>query len=147
MRQQPRREPIRMLLVEDNPADARLVTEMLRDAIGSAEMVVVGDGVEAMQYLRAEEPYVARDRPNLLVLDLNLPRKDGREVLRELARDPELSTIPIVVLTTSRDEKDVDYAYSNNANAFVTKPVHIEEFEGAMRAIEAFWLGTASLPA
>jgi CheY-like chemotaxis protein len=140
------REPVHILLVEDNPADARLAQEVLRGSAVLATLHVVGDGDEAMAFLRKESPYQGEERPDLVLLDLNLPRKDGREVLAELNADPVLRVIPVVVLTTSQAEIDIQRAYELNANAYVTKPVDLDEFITAMRSLESFWMHAASLP-
>jgi CheY-like chemotaxis protein len=139
-------EPVQILLVEDSPGDVNLTREALRGARVANELNVVGDGEEALAYLRQEGPYAASPRPHLVLLDLNLPRKDGREVLEEMKNDPELMSIPVIVLTTSADEADILRAYQLHANSYVTKPVAFGEFLGALRALEGFWLEIVRLP-
>ena len=133
-------QPIRILLVEDSPGDVNLTREALRRARVSNELDVVGDGVEALQFLRAEAPYDAAVRPDLILLDLNLPRMDGREVLEAIKGDPDLKHIPVIVLTTSTAEADVLASYQLHANAFVSKPVALEEFLRTLQGLEGFWL-------
>jgi chemotaxis family two-component system response regulator Rcp1 len=140
------RQPIEILLVEDSAADVRLTTEALRRAKVGNNLHVVRDGEEAMAYLRREPPYETATRPDLLLLDLNLPRKDGREVLAEIKRDEVLRTIPVVVLTTSAEEEDVLRAYELHANSYVTKPVDFAQFLKVVAAIEGFWLEVVRLP-
>jgi chemotaxis family two-component system response regulator Rcp1 len=131
---------IDILLVEDNPADARLAQEALKDAKVSNNLHIVGDGVEAMGFLRREGKYSDAVRPDLILLDLNLPKKDGREVLAELKR------IPVVILSVSRDEEDIIKCYNRHANCYVTKPINLDCFFEVVRSIENFWLTTAKLP-
>ncbi|GAC1532048.1 MAG: response regulator [Acidimicrobiales bacterium] len=138
--------PVQILLVEDSPGDVNLTREALRDARVANELNVVMDGEEAMTYLRGLEPFTARLRPDLIILDLNLPRKDGREVLEEIKVDDDLKTIPVVVLTTSAAEIDVLRSYQLHANAYVTKPVSFTEFLEALRQLEGFWLEIVRLP-
>lgn len=138
--------PVEILLVEDSPSDAELTVEALREAKVRNHLNVVEDGVEAMRFLRREGDYALAPRPDLIMLDLNLPRKDGREVLAELKADPLLKTIPVVVLTTSRAEQDVLRAYDLHANCYVTKPVDFEQFLQVVRSIESFWLLVVTLP-
>jgi CheY-like chemotaxis protein len=137
---------VEILLVEDNPADARLTREVFEGGRLSTHLNVVGDGEEAMSFLRREGPYGESPRPKLILLDLNLPRKDGREVLQELKSDPALSRIPVIVLTTSAAESDILHSYDLQANCFITKPLDLDEFFEVVRAIEDFWLATARLP-
>ncbi len=139
---------VEILLVEDNPADVRLTREALREGAGGLRhrLHVVEDGVQALAFLRREAGYWEVPRPDLILLDLNLPRKDGREVLQEIKADPELRSIPVVVLTTSRSEEDVLRSYQLHANCYVTKPVDLDQFLEVVRRIEAFWLGVARLP-
>jgi two-component system, chemotaxis family, response regulator Rcp1 len=132
--------PVDVLLVEDSPADVRLTREVLRDARVSNELRVVGDGQEALAYLRGQGVHAGRALPDLILLDLNLPRMDGRQVLAEIDRDPLLCQIPIVVLTTSASERDVIAAYAMRVAAYVTKPVDLDEFIQVVRSIEGFWL-------
>jgi CheY-like chemotaxis protein len=139
-------EPVEILLVEDNPGDVRLTQEALREARIENTLTVVGDGESALELLRGR---LARDeaRPGLILLDLNLPRMDGREVLAELKADARLKVIPVVVLTSSAAERDVVESYERNVNAYVTKPIDIDEFLAAIRALERFWLAVVRLPA
>jgi len=139
--------PVEILLVEDNPGDVRLAVEALRGCGGSHNLNVVGDGVEALAYLRGEQEYEGKPRPDLILLDLNLPRKDGREVLAEIKVDRALRRIPVVVLTTSDAESDVRKAYDLSANCYITKPVGLEEFVTVMKSIQYFWSVVARLPA
>ncbi len=138
--------PVDILLVEDNPADVRLTREALKETKALNTLHVVGDGVAAMAFLRQQSPYAGSPRPDLILLDLNLPKKDGRDVLAEVKADQELRDIPVVVLTTSRAEEDVERAYDLHANAYVTKPGDLTQFLEVMRAIEAFWLAVVTLP-
>jgi two-component system, chemotaxis family, response regulator Rcp1 len=130
---------LRILVIEDNPGDARLIQEALLHK-GPGHIRIVQDGVQALEFLRAES------RPQLILLDLNLPRKDGREVLSEIKRDPDLQRIPVVVLTTSDSEEDIERSYQLHANCFVTKPVNLDRFLAAIRAIEEYWFGVVKLP-
>lgn len=138
---------VRILLVEDNPGDVRLVREALREGKISHELSIVGDGVEAMAFLRREGCYAHVPHPDLVMLDLNLPRKDGRVVLAEIKDDPTLRRLPVVVLTTSSDERDIVASYGLHANAVVTKPIDLDQFIAAVQAIENFWFTIAALPA
>lgn len=137
---------IEILLVEDNPGDARLTLEAMRDAKVRNQIHVVEDGVEAMEFLRHQGRFADVPRPDLILLDLNLPRKDGREVLAEVKADPELRRIPVVILTTSRDEEDVLRAYDLHANCYVTKPVDMAQFMKIVSVIDEFWFKVVSLP-
>ena len=138
-------EPIEILLVEDNPGDVRLTREALREGRIANRLSVAGDGDEAMELLRTRlERHVAL--PALILLDLNLPRRDGRSVLAEIKSDPVLRVIPVVILTSSAAERDILDSYDRQANAYVTKPVDIDEFLGAVRAFENFWLAVVQLP-
>lgn len=139
-------KPIEILMVEDSPSDAQLTIEALHAAKIANRLHHVEDGVEAMQFLRQQGPYADEPRPDLILLDLNLPRKDGREVLDELKRDPDLKVIPVVVLTTSRSEQDVLRSYQLHANCYITKPVDFTQFMGVVKAIEHFWLTIVTLP-
>jgi len=139
-------EPVRILLVEDSPGDIRLTREVLRDARIANELHIVGDGDHAMAFLRREGEYAGMQRPDLILLDLNLPRKDGREVLAELKEDPELHLIPVIVLTTSAAEQDVLRSYDLKAACYITKPIDLDEFISVVRSIESFWLSTVRLP-
>ncbi len=138
--------PAEILLVEDNPADVELTREGLESAKISNNLHVVVDGVEALAFLRREGPYAAAPRPDLILLDLNLPRKDGREVLAEVKQDDGLCMIPVVVLTTSKAEEDILKSYKLNANAFVSKPVDFGGFVQIVRAVENFWFAVVVLP-
>jgi CheY-like chemotaxis protein len=138
--------PIEILLVEDSPSDTDLTLEALKDFKVRNHVSVVEDGVLALQFLRREGPYVEAPRPDLIMLDLNLPRKDGREVLAEIKKDDDLKLIPIVVLTTSRADQDILRAYQLNANCYITKPVDFNQFLEVVRSIEAFWLFVVTLP-
>jgi CheY-like chemotaxis protein len=135
--------PIEILLVEDNPADVRMTLEALKEARVANRLHVARDGVEAIRMLKDESG--TRPRPDLILLDLNLPRKDGREVLQEIKQDERLQHIPVVILSTSQAEQDIVQSYRLRANAFITKPVEIEQFFQAIRSIELFWLEVARL--
>jgi two-component system, chemotaxis family, response regulator Rcp1 len=138
--------PIEILLVEDNPGDVRLTTEALRDAKVRNHLTVAHDGVEALAMLRREGRYAAVPRPDLILLDLNLPKKGGREVLQEVKQDDALKHIPVVILTTSQAERDIVEGYRLQANAYVTKPVDLEQFLRVIQTIEQFWLEIVKLP-
>ena len=138
--------PIEILLVEDNPGDVRLTQEALGEAKVRNNLAVARDGVEALQYLRRETPFEAATRPDLILLDLNLPRKDGREVLAEIKADADLRRLPVVVLTTSSAEKDVLESYNLYANCYITKPVDLDQFVRIVSSIEDFWLTIVKLP-
>lgn len=137
---------IEILLVEDNPGDVRLTIEAFHEGKVRNKMAVVSDGEEAISYLRATGKYVDVKRPDLILLDLNLPRKDGREVLDELKSDSELRRIPVVVLTTSSAEEDILRSYDCHANCYITKPIEFEKFLAVVRSIEEFWLSIVRLP-
>jgi two-component system, chemotaxis family, response regulator Rcp1 len=139
--------PIEVLLVEDNPGDIRLTKEALKQAKVLNTLTVVQDGVEALTCLRRQGQYANAKRPDLILLDLNLPKKDGREVLAEIKNDEALKFIPVVILTTSQDEQDVLKSYGLHANCYITKPVELEQFISVVKAIEDFWLGIVILPA
>jgi len=138
--------PIEILLIEDSPSDTELTQEALREAKVRNHLSTVEDGVLAMDFLRRRGTFGSAARPDLIMLDLNLPRKDGRQVLAEIKEDPELKTIPVVVLTTSQAEQDVLHAYHLHANCYITKPVDFEQFLRAVRSIESFWLLVVTLP-
>jgi two-component system, chemotaxis family, response regulator Rcp1 len=140
------RRPVEILLVEDNPGDVRLTRETLKDFKVPNRLSVVGDGVEAMAFLRREGKYVKAARPNLILLDLNLPKKDGREVLAEIKVDEKLKRIPVVILTTSSAEQDILRTYDLHANCYITKPVDLNQFNAVVKSIEEFWFTTATLP-
>ncbi len=139
-------ESVDILLIEDNPGDVRLVREALHDGKIINNMAVVNDGVEALNFLRKSGPYADAARPDMILLDLNLPRKDGREVLAEIKEDPDLKRIPVVVITSSRAEQDVLKSYNLHANCFITKPVDLEQFVAVVKSIEDFWMGIVKLP-
>jgi chemotaxis family two-component system response regulator Rcp1 len=139
-------KPIEILLVEDNPGDVRLTKEALKEAKVINHLTVLKDGVEALTFLRREGQYANAPRPHLILLDLNLPKKDGREVLAEIKDDEKLKRIPVVVLTTSQNEQDVLKTYNLHANCYVTKPVDLEQFITVVKSIEDFWLGIVVLP-
>ncbi len=138
--------PIEILLVEDNPADVRLTQEALKEEKIHNTLTVVNDGVEAMQYLRRQGKYAAAARPDLILLDLNLPRKDGREVLEEIKDDKDLKCIPVVVLTVSNAEADILKTYHLHANCYITKPLDLEQFSTVVKSIQDFWLSIVKLP-
>lgn len=137
---------IEILLIEDNPGDVRLTLEAMREAKVKNKIRVVEDGVEAMEFLRRQGRFSDAPRPDLILLDLNLPRKDGREVLAELKADPDLKRIPVVILTTSRAEEDVLKAYDLHANCYVTKPVDLGQFMKVIALIDEFWINVVSFP-
>jgi CheY-like chemotaxis protein len=137
--------PIEILLVEDNPGDVRLTREALKDAKVRNTLHVAMDGVEAIAFLRKQGKYAAVPRPDLILLDLNLPKKNGREVLEEIKHDDALRHIPIVILTTSQAERDIAESYRLHANAYVTKPVDLEQFLTVVKSIEQFWLEIVKL--
>jgi len=138
--------PVRILLIEDSPSDQLLAREAFADAAMLSELDVVADGVEAMAYLNAQGRYGKALRPDLILLDLNLPRKDGCEVLAEIKGSSHLKQIPVVVLTTSESSVDVSRAYDLHANCYVSKPVDFDEFKVAIQAIEDFWFRVVRLP-
>lgn len=137
---------IEILLVEDNPGDVRLTQEFIKESKVRNNLHVVVDGVEALEFLRGEGKYVDTPRPDLILLDLNLPRKDGREVLAEIKADEALKRIPVVVLTTSKAEQDIFKVYDLHANCYIIKPVDLEQFIEVVRSIENFWLTIVKLP-
>jgi len=134
-----------MLLVEDSPSDIRLIREALKDAPLRIRLVIAHDGVEAIDYLRRCRSATGRN-PDLMILDLNLPKKSGHEVLAEVKSDPDLKSIPVVVMTSSDDKDDIAQAYNLNANCYIRKPGNFAEYEKVMQAIEDFWLSTVTLP-
>jgi len=138
--------PIEILLVEDNPGDVRLTREAFRDAKVRNNMVVAGNGLEAMAYLKQENEHAKAVRPDLVLLDLNLPRMNGFEVLDAIKADESLKRIPVIILTTSQAEQDILRSYNLYANAYVTKPMNLEQFIIAIRAIEGFWLEIVKFP-
>ena len=138
--------PVAILLVEDSPADARLTLEAMKDSKLLNKMYHVGDGVEAMAFLRNQGKYAGMPRPDLVLLDLNMPRKDGRQTLKEIKEDPALKRIPVVVLTVSSAEEDIIKSYDLHANCFVTKPLDLDEFAKVVQGIENFWFEIVRLP-
>ena len=138
--------PIRILLVDDNEADVRLATEALKAAKVANSIHVVHDGVEALEYLRRQGAYATAPRPDLILLDLNMPRKNGRQVLVELKSDPDLRNIPVVVLTTSSDEEDVVKSYDLHANCYIVKPVSFDGLIKVVKSLDEFWLSVVCLP-
>lgn len=139
-------DEVRILLVEDNPADARLIIEALKDFETNSSFYLVEDGVKAMEFLNQQGKYVDMDRPDLIILDLNLPRKDGREVLVEIKNSDKLKCIPVIILTTSNAKEDIIQTYKNHANCYIKKPVDFNHFEDIMGIIESFWFSAVTLP-
>jgi len=139
-------EPIEILLAEDNPGDVRLTEKALGHGSIINNLHVVNDGVEAMAFLRQEGEYADEPRPDLILLDLNMPKKDGRDVMEEMREDPELRRIPVVVLTSSEAEEDIVRSYELNANAYLTKPVDFEGFTDIVNRIEEFWFSVVKMP-
>jgi chemotaxis family two-component system response regulator Rcp1 len=139
-------DEIHILLVEDNPGDVRLTVEALRGAKVANQLHVVGDGEEAIEFLRQEGRHTDAPRPDIVLLDLNLPRLDGRDVLADIKADPVLAKIPIIVLTSSTAERDIQQAYELHANCYISKPVDFAEFIQAVRSLEGFWLKIVRLP-
>ena len=135
-----------ILLVEDNPGDADLARETLKDSKIKNNLYVVNDGEKAMKFLRKESPYNDVPRPDIILLDLNLPRKDGREVLADIKQDEDLKRIPVVILTSSRAEEDVLQSYNLHANCYISKPLDFRQFVAIVQSIEDFWLGIVKLP-
>jgi two-component system, chemotaxis family, response regulator Rcp1 len=138
--------PIEILLVEDNPGDVRLTQEALREGKVRNHLHVAADGVEAIAFLRREGQYANAPQPDLVLLDLNLPKKSGREVLAEIKEDPDLRRIPVVILTVSKAEEDVLKSYNLHANCYITKPVNLDQFLEVVKSIEDFWLTVVMLP-
>lgn len=139
-------QPINILLVEDNPGDVRLTKEGFSEGKVINNLYVAEDGEEAMAFLRQEEPYQEMPRPDIILLDLNLPKKDGREVLEEIKSDPDLRAIPVIILTTSKAEEDILKTYNLHANCYITKPVNLEDFILITKSIESFWFSIVKLP-
>ena len=139
-------KPIEILLVEDNPGDADLAMEALHDSKILNEVHHVLDGEEAMLFLRKKGKYAQSPRPDLVLLDLNMPKKDGREVLDEIKSDPDLKRIPVVILTVSKDEEDILKSYNLHANCYITKPIDLHQFLKVVHTIEDFWLTVVKLP-
>ena len=138
--------PIEILLVEDSPGDVRLTKEALKDAKMLNRLHVVQDGVEALDFLRRQGKHTGAIRPDLILLDLNLPKKDGREVLAEIKEDVDLRRIPVVILTISKAEEDIFKTYDLHANCYITKPVDLDRFMEVVKAVEDFWLAIVKLP-
>lgn len=138
--------PVEILLVEDNPGDVRLMVEALKEGKVLNNLSVAEDGAEALAFLRREGEYAQATRPDLILLDLNLPKKDGRGVLAEIKQDPNLKCIPVVVLTTSKAEQDILKSYELHANCYITKPVDLDQFITIVKSIEDFWLTVVKLP-
>ena len=138
--------PIEILLVEDNPGDVRLAREVLANGRVLNNLHVVQDGQQALNFLQAKGRFADAVRPDLILLDLNLPKKDGREVLEAIKRDPKTKRIPVVILTTSDDEIDVLQSYDRHANSYIVKPVSLDQFINVVRSIEGFWLSVVKLP-
>ncbi|MBI3537268.1 MAG: response regulator [Chloroflexi bacterium] len=139
-------KPIEILLVEDNPGDVRLTLEALKEAKARNKVSVVVDGEDALAFLHRKEKYAAMPRPDLILLDLNLPKKDGRQVLAEIKADENLRRIPVVILTSSQAEEDIVKAYDSYANCYITKPVDFDQFMKVAKSIEDFWLTIVKLP-
>lgn len=139
-------QPIDILLVEDNEADVRLTQEVLTDSKVRNNLTVANDGAQALECLRRQGKFKNSERPDLILLDLNLPVKDGREVLAQIKEDPNLRTIPVVILTTSKAEEDILKTYNLHANCYITKPVDLDQFVTVVRYIEDFWLAIVKLP-
>ena len=138
--------PIEILLVEDNPGDVRLTTEALKEGKVANIINVATDGMDAMAFLKRAGNYANAPRPDLILLDLNLPKKNGREVLAEIKMDPDLKSIPVVILTTSQAEKDIIATYKLHANCYITKPVDFDQFINVVKSIENFWFTVVKLP-
>jgi len=141
-----RSKPVEILLVEDNPGDVRLTEEALKEGKVYNQLHLAVDGVEALAFLRRESRYADAPRPDLILLDLNLPKKDGRQVLEEIKNDPDLRRIPVVILTTSQAEQDILKSYNLYANCYITKPVDLEQFIHVVKTVDCFWLSIVKLP-
>ncbi len=139
-------QPIEILLVEDSPGDIRLTQEVLKGGKINNHLSVVEDGVQAIAFLNRELPYTTAPYPNLILLDLNLPKKDGREVLEVIKADPKFKRIPVIILTTSRAEEDIAQAYDLHANCYIAKPIDLDQFIRVIKSIEEFWLTIVKLP-
>jgi len=137
---------IEILLIEDNPGDARLTLEAFNEGRVLNNITVIGDGVEALAYLRRQGNYANATMPDLVLLDLNLPKKDGRQVLEEIKTDEKLKAIPVIVLSTSAMRQDVERCYGSHANCYITKPVDLDQFLHVVQSIESFWLSLVKLP-
>jgi CheY-like chemotaxis protein len=140
-------QPVKLLMVEDNAADVMLTQELLSESKVMVSMEVVNDGAEALAYLRREPPFTNAILPDLVLLDLNLPKINGHQVLKEIKNDPELKHLPVIILTTSQAETDIRSAYADYAAAYITKPVDLEQFSTVVQAIEGFWFSVVKLPA
>jgi two-component system, chemotaxis family, response regulator Rcp1 len=138
--------PVDILLIEDNSGDARLITEVLNENKIYSSLHVVNDGVEAMDFLRRNGRYIDAPKPDLIILDLNLPKKDGREVLAEIKADNEFKSIPVVIMTISQSEEDILKSYNLHANCYVTKPIDLDQFIKVVKSIEDFWFSIVRLP-
>lgn len=138
-------KPIEILLIEDNLGDNKLIMEVFKEVEVPNNIQVVTNGVDAKKYLKRDE-YVDAKRPDIILLDLNLPKMDGRELLMEIKNDPELKRIPVIILTTSQSELDVNTAYNHHANAYITKPIDLNKFINVIKSIENYWLNTVKLP-
>lgn len=138
--------PIEILLVEDNPGDVRLTKEAIKEGKVINNLYVAGDGIEALDFLHKKGNFEKMPRPDLILLDLNLPRKNGREVLAEIKADENLRSIPVIILSTSEAENDIMKSYELNANCYVTKPVDLDDFINVVKSIEDFWLSVVKLP-
>ena len=146
MRANEKGKPVEILLIEDNPGDVRLATEALKVATVANNLNVTMDGEDAMAYLRKEGKYGQAVKPDIILLDLNLPILDGREVLAQIKQDPDLKKIPVLVLTISQNENDIRLCYNNHANCYITKPIDYNHFIKVVKSIEHFWFGIAQLP-
>jgi CheY-like chemotaxis protein len=146
MTNQRKLKQIDILLVEDNPGDVRLTREALKEGKVLNTLQVVGDGIEALEFLRHTGPYAKSPHPDIILLDLNLPKKDGREVLADIKSDPNLRRIPVVILTTSKAEEDIIKSYDLHANCYITKPVDLDQFITVVKSVEEFWFTIVKLP-
>ena len=140
------KKPLEILLVEDNPGDVRLMLEILREGEIPHDFNVVTDGEQALQYLRKEAHYASKARPDIVFLDLNLPKMGGLDVFKAIKADAELRSIPVVIMTSSESEDDIEKAYASHANCFITKPMDPDEFNNVAEVVRAFWLNAAKLP-
>jgi two-component system, chemotaxis family, response regulator Rcp1 len=138
--------PIEILLIEDNPGDIRLIKEVFKEVKVSHKINVAMDGIDAWKFLHKECEYANAPRPDLIILDLNLPKKDGRELLAEIKKNEQLKIIPVVILTTSSAEEDINETYNNHANSYITKPVDLDQFIDVIEVIKEFWLNMVVLP-
>ncbi len=146
MNDNPMGKPVEILLVEDNPGDVRLTKEALKESKIRNNLSVVMDGVEALAFLHKEGKYADAPHPDLILLDLNLPKKDGREVLTEIKEDSDLKRIPIAILTISKAEEDIMKTYNHHANCYITKPIDMDQFAKVVKSIEEFWFTIVTLP-